>query len=92
MNYHSPSVNDKNISELMYDATATAQVYLEKAVAAIDLKFGQDYAKKNPHLVAAMLQACTADFQASQTNIHAQILADAIKEVAEEVLNQFASR
>jgi hypothetical protein len=43
-------------------AGMTAEEYLGDAVRAIDKKFGQDYAKKNPALVAAFMQVCAKDY------------------------------
>lgn len=43
-------------------AGTTIAEYLDRAVAAIDEKFGDGYAKANPALVGAFIQACATDF------------------------------
>ncbi len=51
-------------TEALRQAIMTAEDYLSGAVRAIDHKFGQDYAKKNPALVAAFIQTCAMDYAA----------------------------
>ena len=42
-------------------AAASVQKHLGAAIAAIDLAFGDGYAKANPSLVAAYVQACALE-------------------------------
>jgi len=43
----------------------TANTYLRKAIESIDNAFGEGYAKKNPVLVGAFIQAAAMDMGAS---------------------------
>jgi len=70
---------EASFEKLMEDAAATAGVYLRRAVENIDNQFGKGYAKANPVLVAAMIQASAADFQAGQTNVAGHAIADALR-------------
>jgi len=63
---------------LMRQAPDTAELYLRKVVASIDDVFGAGHAKANPALVAAMVQACTADFGAVMLSNSVDRLSDAI--------------
>jgi hypothetical protein len=47
---------------LMNQASMTADEYMRKAVDAIDMKLGDDYASDHPELIAAMIQAAAIDF------------------------------
>jgi hypothetical protein len=47
---------------LMRQAPMTVALYLSEAIEAIDRKFGDGYAAKNPQLVAAFITACAQDF------------------------------
>ena len=46
---------------LMDQAPGTAAVYLNEAIESIDKAFGEGYAKKNPSLVGAFIQASAMD-------------------------------
>lgn len=48
---------------LMRQAAHTAEYYLDRAVEALDQKFGKGYARANPQLVTAFLQICDHDFE-----------------------------
>ena len=48
---------------LMRQAPDTAGLYLGKVVECVDREFGEGYAKKNPELVAKMIEACARDFE-----------------------------
>ena len=50
--------------ELITQALITADIYLVAAIDSVDGHLGEGYAKKNPVLVAAFIQACSADFAA----------------------------
>lgn len=63
---------------LMNQAADTAGTYLAKVVRELDEQFGSGYAKSNPVVVAAMLQACTADFAACMLSNSIDRLADAV--------------
>ena len=43
--------------EAMDQASSTADLYLWKAIDMIDHQFGEGYAKKNPNLIAPLVQA-----------------------------------
>lgn len=45
-------------------AGTTVSCYLQSAVEMLDRQFGECYAEANPALVAALVQAQTADFNA----------------------------
>lgn len=63
---------------LVDQASGTIEAYFGEAVRAIDLKFGNGYAKNNPDLVAAFIKAAAADY-----NNAAMIVA--IQEASSEV-------
>ena len=46
---------------LLEQAPQTANFYLDHAIGAIDERFGADFAKANPDLVAAYMRACSTD-------------------------------
>jgi hypothetical protein len=49
----------------MRQAWKTADTYLSAAVKCIDATFGPDYAKKNPQLVAAFINASAHDYHSA---------------------------
>jgi hypothetical protein len=51
-----------NAETLMRQAPMTADTYLRECVKSIDSQFGQGFAKANPAVLAAMLQASSMDF------------------------------
>ena len=53
-----------SMETLMDQASDTAHCYMHRAITSIDKKFGEGYAKKNPTLVGAFMQASSQDFQA----------------------------
>jgi hypothetical protein len=59
-------------------ASATAHDFLVEALRNIDSELGQGYAKANPVLVAAMLQASAAALHASQLSVRLDDLADTV--------------
>jgi hypothetical protein len=76
---------EASFEKLTEDAARTAGVYLRRAIENIDSQFGKGYAKSNPLLVAAMIQASAADFQAAQTNVAGHAIADALQTGLERV-------
>jgi hypothetical protein len=52
---------------LMRQAPMTVSLYLSEAIEAIDGKFGDGYAAKNPQLVAAFIAACAQDFHTAMS-------------------------
>lgn len=50
---------------LMKQAAMTAHDYMIDAVAAIDKKFGEGYARAHPELIAAYMQTAALDFMAT---------------------------
>lgn len=52
-------------SELLEQASHTAESYLCHAVRAIDRQFGDGFAKKHPDLVAAYMKTACEDFNTS---------------------------
>lgn len=63
---------------LMRQAPMTVDLYLRKAVESIDEVFGAGYAKANPAVVAAFMQACSWDFATTMGSNSVDRLADAI--------------
>jgi len=50
------------IESLMKQASDTADVYLNRAATAVDERFGEGYAAKNPTLVVAHMRVAAMDF------------------------------
>jgi hypothetical protein len=57
--------------EMMGQASRTANEYLIHAVDSIDRALGEGYAKKNPELIGAFMQAAALDFLTSQLHHYA---------------------
>jgi hypothetical protein len=53
--YRTISANNENLVE---QVPATTNEYLDHAIGALDERFGVGFAKDNPGLVAAYVQAC----------------------------------
>ena len=75
--------NEMHKPTMSYDtaldqAANTPWVYMDKAEEAIDAKFGEGYAKKNPELVGTYMQVAGHEFIAS-------VLTIALWEVAESI-------
>jgi hypothetical protein len=66
--------------ELMHQAPATAEVYLDAAIRAVEKRFGKGTARDNEALLAAMVNASALDFGAS-------VIARAIESVADAISN-----
>jgi hypothetical protein len=65
--------------DLLVQASITADSYMNKAIEYIDDSFEEEgYAKKNPELVAAFMQASALDLGAA-------IIARAIETLADEI-------
>ena len=67
-------------NEAMDQASYTANTYLWKAIEMIDQQFGEGYAKKNPGLIAPLVQAQVNDFNNT-------CLTGSIWEIAEKISN-----
>jgi hypothetical protein len=67
-------------TEAMDQASSTADTYLRKAIKMIDQQFGEGYAKKNPGLIAPLVQAQVDDFNNT-------CLTGSIWEIAEKISN-----
>ena len=67
-------------TEAMVQASYTAETYLWKAIEMIDQQFGEGYAKKNPGLIAPLVQAQVNDFNNT-------CLMGSIWEIAEKISN-----
>jgi len=65
-----------DVETLMKQAPMTVHLYLGHAIEMIDEKFGEGYAKENPVLTAAFVQACASDFNTSINNAVRQELAE----------------
>jgi hypothetical protein len=52
-----------SIDTLTRQAPMTVSNYFNEAVDIIDARFGNGYAKANPHLIATFISACVVDFQ-----------------------------
>lgn len=50
-------------TECLYQAPATAELYLKAAIKSIDSTLGDGYAKDNPALIAVFMRVCDSDFQ-----------------------------
>jgi len=65
---------------LLSQASMTASTYMSSAVREIDETFGSGFAKANPSLVAAFMQAASADFAAASNG---KILGSAIDGISD---------
>lgn len=63
-----------SISTLQWQAPETVAAYMREAVKHIDNYFGDGYAKQNPALVAAFIQASAQDFHTAMMKVAAQDL------------------
>jgi hypothetical protein len=64
---------------LLRQASLTAEDYFLKAIIAIDEKFGEGYAKKNPDLIAAFMKTASVDFATTSIS----------KLICEELVNRW---
>lgn len=62
MNFDSDNYPSASFQTLFDQAPSTADAYLRHGVDALDRTFGKGYAKANPELLAAYIQACATDF------------------------------
>jgi hypothetical protein len=62
------------VDTLMRRAPMTIADYMRDAVRFIDEQFGEGYAKQNPTLVAAFIQASAQDFHTAMMKVAAQDL------------------
>ena len=81
-----------SFDHLLTQASMTADTYMSSAVREIDAAFGPGYAKANPALVAAFMQAATADFvAASNAKVYGSALdrvADSLEGIAQAIREQ----
>lgn len=63
---------------LVRQAGATADQYLIDAIARIDSRLGDGYAKAHPELVVGFMQVAAIDYHAAQVNVAGNAIADAI--------------
>lgn len=66
------------IPVLLERAEQNTAEYLKAAVQAIDAQFGEGFAKQNPALVGAFIQACAQDFHTRLMKVAAQDLGSAV--------------
>lgn len=76
---HKPTISD---DAAVIQAGVTIKQYLTQAVQHIDDVFGPDYARKNPALVAACVQAQAADFNNTAQTAVLYELAGAVELIA----------
>jgi hypothetical protein len=62
-----PDQIDASVDTLMRQAPMTASVYMAACIAEIDERLGEGYARANPALLAAMVQASALDFHTACT-------------------------
>lgn len=69
----------------MRQAAPTVDVYFEAVVDNVDREFGEDYARKHPELVGALVQAAASDFNhcAQAAALHA--IAEQLQSIAEQM-------
>ena len=72
---------------LMRQAGYSAEEWLWQAVEAIDKQFGEGYAKENPALVGAFMQAAGAD----EIAMHVRSLLDTFDNMTERLSNTIES-
>lgn len=76
---HKPTIsNDAAVTQ----AGVTIKQYLHQAVEHIDEIFGEGYAKKNPALLAACVQAQAADFNSALVAAGLWEVKDAVDEIS----------
>lgn len=87
----------QNRIEVMADSLAlvdqaawTAERFMRLAAESIDKNFGDGYAKKNPALVAAMVQASVADFRNTVGLINGNQVADALNDIAAAIARGYS--
>nr|VFK78785.1 MAG: hypothetical protein BECKSD772D_GA0070982_102517 [Candidatus Kentron sp. SD] len=76
---YSNSYVTADFDTLMEQAPSTVDVYLRQAKERIDSIFGDGYAKKNPELVAAFIQAAASDMNSA---ILAKVIGHALQEIS----------
>lgn len=68
----------------MHQASSTADVYLARAIQAIEERLGEGAASKFPQIVAAHMQSAASDFHASMTRVSTQEIEDNVGKLAYE--------
>ena len=74
---------EADFDQLLRQASKTASDYLAHAHEAIDRRFGEGYAAKNPQLVASFMQVASADFNTSST---AKVLEATLRSLTESLV------
>jgi hypothetical protein len=72
-------------TDLMRQASMTAESYMNKAVDCIDQTFGDGYAKQHPDLVAAFMKVSSEDFSIGVLGAVIQDASDQIAGTLQEV-------
>jgi hypothetical protein len=70
---------------LMRQASMTVHDYVTAIIGTIDEHFGKGYAKQNPALVAALVQATTADFRTTSLVVASQNVAKELNNIASAI-------
>lgn len=70
-----------SFGKIMDDSSSSVAVYLERAITAIDSNFEPGYAKNNPILVAAYIQACATENSAAYTVLAAQKIREGFEHI-----------
>lgn len=83
-----PSWNsDMGPFDAMRQAGMTTAEYMRDAVESIDKQFGDGYAKANPVLVAAFIQAAAHDYHAMAVSVAGGKVSAAISEAVFYIIN-----
>ena len=69
-----------SLDSLVKQGAMTASQYMSEAISEIDVLFGDGYAKQNPVLVAAFMQAATTDLGAT---VQAKVLGEALEKIGD---------
>lgn len=64
--------------KIMEDGAHAASFYLDKAIEAIDSRFGKGYSEKHPELVGAYMQAASRE-------THGAVIGKCIQQNSEEI-------
>ena len=69
-----------NATELMEQASMTADAYLRQAIERIDSHLGKGYAAQHPELIGAFMQTAAIDFGAATLS---KVIGEAIENAKE---------
>ncbi|KPV95155.1 hypothetical protein AN214_02807 [Pseudoalteromonas sp. P1-9] len=76
-----------SLETLFKQGSIAASEYMSDAIIEIDKQFGDGFAKKNPALVAAFMQAAISD---CGTNVQAKVIGEAIEGLS-DALNKMGN-